>query len=284
MSKIYQSRRLGWGIVLLLLLFGALWGRQALWGKAAALYDNPRIAIVAVNQNSDLTIHGYDFPPNTDFIVTMGRMGSRGVGGSWVALLNSGTGNFTAVIPIPSTWHNSSQVAIRLENLWSGHYAYNWFYNNTAAVSAGNLPAQVAITPVAPASTPAAPPPAVSPPAGAGAGAAVPPAANPNAGYRGIPTCSFQAVVKDTSVTVTGHNFPKQMTFTVRLGTRGHQPNPGAGIAVATLNTGDNNTFTQTFAIPPEMVGRSQIGLRVESSAAANSYNCYNWFYNATTP
>ncbi|MBK9055647.1 MAG: hypothetical protein IPL78_33530 [Chloroflexi bacterium] len=137
MSKIRFSRRWGWiiGVVgLVLLLVGMI------RGNAAALYDNPSFTIVAVTKDTNATIQGQGFPPNTDFVVTFGAMGTRGVGGSWVAMLNSGTGSFTAVIPIPTGWRGATQIAVRLENLWSGHFAYNWFYNSTATVPVNNPP------------------------------------------------------------------------------------------------------------------------------------------------
>lgn len=282
MSRFHLSRRWGWGVLLLALVLAG-----ALWGNAAALYDNPTFSIVAVHRNVAVTIQGQGFPPNTDFVVTLGGMGTQGVGGSWAALLNSGSGSFTAVIPIPAAWNNVSQIAIRLENYYSGHYAYNWFYNNTATIPVSNLPPLVNVTPVVTplptgqVATPTTAAPTAIPPTAAAT--AVPPPTttpNPNIGYGGFPTCSIQAVVRDTSVTIIGSNFPKQTTFTVRMGVRGTQVNPGMGTAAATFNTGDVNNFTQTFPIPPAAVGMAQIGLRVESSAAANSFNCYTWFYN----
>ena len=285
MSTLRLSRHWGWGVGVLVLVMILV---AAFWDNAAAAYDSPSFAIVAVNKDADVTIQGQGFPPNTDFVVTIGAMGTRGVGGSWAALLNTGAGSFTAVIPIPAGWRGASQLAIRLENYWSGHFAFNWFYNNTATLPVASPPPVVVITPVVTAfptavpatavpATPVPPTPTAAPPPAT----AVP---NPNTGYTGFPTCSIQAVVKDTSVTIVGNNFPKQMTFTVRMGLRGTQANPSAGTIAATFNTRDANTFTQTFPIPITSVGKAQIGLRVESSAAANSYNCYNWFYNNSTP
>ena len=289
MSKIRFSRRWGWiiGVVgLVLLLVGMI------RGNAAALYDNPSFTIVAVTKDTNATIQGQGFPPNTDFVVTFGAMGTRGVGGSWVAMLNSGTGSFTAVIPIPTGWRGATQIAVRLENLWSGHFAYNWFYNSTATVPVNNPPPIVAVTPVVPplATVPATAVPATAVPATPvppTPTAAPPPATtvpNPNAGYSGIPACSVQAVVRDTSVTIQGSNFPRQIAFTVRMGSFGTQPYPGGGFAAATFNSGDVSTFTQTFNLPTEVKGLSRVGIRIESSAAANSFNCYAWFYNSTAP
>lgn len=280
MSKVKLSRYWGWGVGLLVLVVSL----AAFWGNAAALYDSPAFTIVAVNKDVDVTIQGQGFPPNTDFVVTIGAMGTRGVGGSWAALLNSGSGSFTATIPLPANWRGASQLSIRLENYWSGHFAFNWFYNSTATLPVNNPPPVVMITPVVTAfptgvpatavpATPVPPTPTAAPPPAT----AVP---NPNTGYTGFPTCSIQAVVKDTSVTLVGSNFPKQMTFTVRMGTFGTQSQPGGGVASVTFNTGDANTFTQTFALPNEVKGLGRVGVRVESSAAANSFNCYNWFYN----
>lgn len=92
----------------------------------------PTIWIVSVVRNSSVTIRTANFPANMDFQVLMGPMGTRGQG-YHVTTFNSGAGGaMTLTFPIPPQLRGSYQISIRTQNLWSGYYSYNWFYNNTA--------------------------------------------------------------------------------------------------------------------------------------------------------
>ena len=92
----------------------------------------PTFEIVSVVKDEQVTIKTYDFPADTDFMVTMGRMGTQGINGKEVARTNSGKGgSFTATYSIPAKFHGEQQIAIRLQSS-TGFYSYNWFYNNTA--------------------------------------------------------------------------------------------------------------------------------------------------------
>ena len=91
----------------------------------------PTFKIASVVRNKRVTIKTYDFPPGTDFIVTMGQIGTQGINGVEIARTNSGQGgSFTATYSIPSKFHGVQQVAIRLQSS-TGFYSYNWFYNNS---------------------------------------------------------------------------------------------------------------------------------------------------------
>jgi hypothetical protein len=91
----------------------------------------PTIWIASVNRNSTVTVQTNNFPPNTDFQVLMGPMGTLGYG-YYVSTFNSGGGGaMTLTFPIPPQLYGAYQVSIRTQNQWSGYYSYNWFYNNT---------------------------------------------------------------------------------------------------------------------------------------------------------
>lgn len=91
----------------------------------------PTFEILSVVKNKQVTIKTYNFPAGKDFVVTMGKIGTRGIDGLQVATTSSGKGGtFTATYSIPSKFHGDLQVAIRLQSP-SGYYSYNWFYNNT---------------------------------------------------------------------------------------------------------------------------------------------------------
>ncbi len=85
----------------------------------------PTFKIASVVKNKQVTIKTYDFPPGTDFVVTMGQIGTQGINGVEVARTNSGQGgSFTATYSIPAKFHGVQQVAIRLQSS-TGFYSYN---------------------------------------------------------------------------------------------------------------------------------------------------------------
>ena len=94
----------------------------------------PTFIIYSVVRNQEVTIYTHNFPPNMKFNVYMGPMHTKGIGGYSVGSFNSGKGGsfYAGPFAIPSALKGSSRIAIRAENSWSGYYAYNWFYNNTA--------------------------------------------------------------------------------------------------------------------------------------------------------
>ena len=92
----------------------------------------PTFSIVSVVRNQSVTIQTYNLPPNDTFVVTMGRMGTRGINGYVVATTESGVGGSQQYsYAIPPQLANSYQISIRMQSPYSGYYAYNWFYNNT---------------------------------------------------------------------------------------------------------------------------------------------------------
>jgi hypothetical protein len=91
----------------------------------------PTFTIQAVVRNDTVTISAINFPTGDDFTVTMGAMGTRGIGGYVVDSQASGDGSFSNTYSIPAALMDSYQIAIRLESATSGYYSYNWFYNNS---------------------------------------------------------------------------------------------------------------------------------------------------------
>ncbi len=91
----------------------------------------PTIEILSVTRNKRVTIRTKDFPPDTSFVVTMGRYGTKGINGFKVRTTDSRDGgSFIATYSIPQALKGHDRIAIRLQSL-SGYYSYNWFYNNT---------------------------------------------------------------------------------------------------------------------------------------------------------
>lgn len=93
----------------------------------------PTFSISSVVRNQTVTIHTYNLPPNEQFSVKMGPMGTKAINGIYISTINTGTGgqkNYT--FNIPNALHGSYKIAIRMDSIsGSGYYAYNWFFNNT---------------------------------------------------------------------------------------------------------------------------------------------------------
>jgi hypothetical protein len=139
----------------------------------------PTFSIVSVDQDSKVTIKTNNFPANQSFTVRMGAYGTLAVGGVVVATTNSGAGGtFQESYNIPDSLKGSQKIAIRMDSP-AGYYSYNWFWNDTSADD-GN--------------------------------------GSTDPGYKGIPTFSITAVVRDETVTIRTTNFPKNQEFTVRMG------------------------------------------------------------------
>ena len=65
-------------------------------------------------------------------MVMMGPMGTQGIGGIQVDMINTGAGGSKQyTFSIPAALHGSYKISIRIQSPTSGYYAYNWFYNNT---------------------------------------------------------------------------------------------------------------------------------------------------------
>lgn len=95
-----------------------------------------------------------------------------------------------------------------------------------------------------------------------------------------IPTISITSVEKGESVTFMTHNYPAGYEFEVRMGpmyTRGIN-----GTVVGTFSSGAGGSMEQTFDIPESLKDADRISIRA-STAHANPFYSFNWFYNQGT-
>jgi len=220
-------------------------------GSSSGSYSStatPFTNVLNVVIDGEVTLQVFNFPPGKEFIVTMGPMGTRGIGGYVIGTQSSGEGgSFIVTYPIPPQLYGSDYIAIRLESTTSDHFAYDYFQNNDGytATSSGT------------------------------------PSNNDWVLAAGTyPSTSITSSVKDQTVTVSGTNFTRNDTYIVRMGPIGTQ---GVnGIVVDNFNTGASGSFTATFTIPGSLQGAAQIAIRFESTNAA--YYAYDWFYNKTAP
>ena len=92
----------------------------------------PTISITSVEPDQEVKVQTHNFPADREFIVFMGKMGTKGVNGIEVTRIDSGDGgSFSKSFEIPETLQGDYQIAIRLQTPDGIFFAYNWFYNNT---------------------------------------------------------------------------------------------------------------------------------------------------------
>ncbi len=165
----------------------------------------PTFDIVSVEVDSKVTIKTANFPKNDKFDVLMGKIGTRGIGGTKVTSVDSGAGGvLTFTFDIPASLKGLGQIAIRLQSPTSGYFSYNWFWNNTSSgtPSTPGLPAGV------------------------------------------FPTFTIIAVSQDNTVTVKTSNLPKDDDFDVYMGLYGTKGVGGTKVTTVDTGTGGTQTFT----------------------------------------
>lgn len=195
----------------------------------------PTTSIVDVAKNSTVTVRTYDFPADQDFIVTMGKFGTRGIAGYVVTTLSSGAGgSFDVTLTIPVALYDLDKISVRFESA-EGYYAYDWFYNND-----NNIPSENPVVVTTPAK---------------------------------IPTTSIKSVEQGVSVTIITYDFPADQTFAVTMGdfgTRGV-----GGISVANTYSGSGGSFEVTYTIPTTLVDNEKIAIRLESPEGFFAYDWF---------
>jgi hypothetical protein len=197
----------------------------------------PTFSITDVVVDGTVTIKTANFPANDTFDVLMNNMGTRGVGGTKVDTITTGSGGtLTMTFNIPDSMKGKRQIAIRLQSAASGYYAYNWFWNSTTS--------GVPVT-----------------------GPVLPPGV--------VPSTTMLAVTKDVSVTVETNNFPASDTFEVLMGEYGTQG--VGGIKVDTFDTGTGGSFRRTFAIPASLAGKERIAIRLQSPTSGYYTYSWFW-------
>lgn len=110
---------------------GSSSGSSSTWGYPPNGANTiPKVTFTVVVEDDTVTIKGTNFTTNDSYKVTMGKFGTKGVGGIVVdTQATDGTGSFTATYTIPNSLNAESMIAIRLQSPTSGYYVYDWFYN-----------------------------------------------------------------------------------------------------------------------------------------------------------
>ncbi len=208
----------------------------------------PTFTILEVVKDKSVTIQTNNFPANDTFTVTMGIIGTRGIGGTVVGSTKSGNGgSIKEIYTIPPSLAGAEMIAIRLESPTSGYFSFNWFWNNTAIATPPTSP-----TPTTPPTTPA---------------------------YSGFPTFTIAAVVQGKTITIKGVNFPANDNYNVLMGAFGTKGIDG--INVGSTKSGAGGDLSATYNIPASLAASTLIAIRLQSPTSG--YFAYNWFFNNTT-
>ena len=138
-------------------------------------------------------------------------------------------------------------IAIRFTSTDSGHFSYDYFQNEDGFTASASSVAFVGDWTL---------------PAGT------------------YPNTTINAIVGDSTVTVSGFNFTKNDNYTVYMGPIGTQGVGGVYVGDKAIDA--SGTFTDTFNIPDSLLGQSQIAIRLVSKNSV--YFTYNWFYNTNFP
>jgi hypothetical protein len=233
----------------------------------------PTIAIISVDPGVSVTIQTAGFPPSQSFTVSMGKLGTLGIGGFVVATTDSGNGGeIEATNDIPPELQNDAYIAIRMQSD-QGYFSYNLFSNQASSRPTLETPAipisvetqTSASTAISETPTPTLTSTVTDTP--------VAPAYIPGI----VPTISILNVIPDQQVTIQTVNFPPGQTFKVTMGRFGTQGING--IEVASTDSGAGGSLTETYSIPPELAGQSRIAIRLQSS---HGFFSYDWFENAS--
>lgn len=226
--------------------YGFFSDHSKIWGLAGSNSSaTPFMNILNVVQNAEVTIQAFNFPPDKDFLVTMGLMGSQGIGGIVIGTQNSGAGgSFLATYPIPAQLQSQKMISIRMQSTTSKHFAYDFFENRDGYNGQTATSLSLSGDWVLPAGT--------------------------------YPSTSVVSVIPGVSVTLSGFNFTNNDSYTVRMGAYGTAG--VGGIVVATHPTGPSDNFTATFNIPDALKSTNKIAIRLESNNTA--YFAFDWFNN----
>lgn len=248
------------------------------YGAAQAYTGYPTFDILSVEKDVSVTIQTNNLPSNQTFTVRMGKIGTKAVDGEVVKTFDSAAGGTQKLtLNIPASLKGLAYISIRMDSP-AGYYAYNWFTNNTFAVTlvkTGTVAAGTKTVTPTPTKTPSGTTTATKTPTKA----ATTLTATPKSGYSVIPTFSIIAVVKDSKVTIKTSNFPAKQTFTVRMGPAGTRAVNGT--IVGTTDSGSGGAFEATYTIPEGLKGSSVISIRMDSPGGWYSYN---WFWNNDAP
>lgn len=98
-----------------------------------SIIETPSLEINGTVPGINVSVTPKNFPDGTELLVTMGKMGTKGINGFVIKKikLEGALQTSSHVIEIPEELSAEKQIAVRVESN-NGYYAYNWFYNTTS--------------------------------------------------------------------------------------------------------------------------------------------------------
>ena len=202
----------------------------------------PTTTILSVDEGTSVQVKVYNLPKETDFIVTIGEFGTRGIGGVKVDEFDSGDGGTqTFTFDVPTSLKDEAKLAIRLD---SGYwYAFDWFVNSTSPSTSSSSSSSTTTT--------------------------------TSSTWGKIPSTSFVSLNSGNTVTFMAYNFEPDTEWRITMGnfgTRGVN-----GVYVKTI-TSASSSFSITVAIPSSLQSLDKIAIRFEQ--VDGPYYAYDWFAN----
>lgn len=240
MKKFIKSKSFVFRAILVLALAMTLFLFQSSTIQAEAA--PPRVNVINVVTDANITVEMVNFPKNTAFTVRMGKQGTGGIGGDYSAGFSTLDSTYhVANFEIPTRLYGEGIIDVRITSEDGKYVATSWFYNTYTA-------------------------PEYKPPVTEGSGT----------GYYGIPTTSINSVEYGVSVTLTTYNFPADKTFVVTMGEFGKRGI--GGIEVDEFNSAGGGSFQLTFDIPEELADEDRIAIRLQTPDGV--FYAFDWFNN----
>jgi hypothetical protein len=92
--------------------------------------------IMATVRDTSVTIRVFNFTPNIQATVIMGAYGSKGVGGTVAATIQTGkSGTWQGVYTIPAGLKGANQIDVRVQGATAAQFIYRSFNNITSAAA-----------------------------------------------------------------------------------------------------------------------------------------------------
>lgn len=207
----------------------------------------PEFWIHDVQKDKFVTIKVKWYPKFENFRAYIGTPGEAKSGGVGVGtIIGSGDLSFITAFSIPSKYWGEDQLILRLENTFTGNYAFTQFTNSDDW--------QV-ISSFDPNSVPSF---AVS-------------------SYRGHPETQILNVVADSEVTLLASNLRPEDTYIVTMNISGTYGIGGTFVGTIESDAQGSATIV-TFPIPEWLYGNTVIAIRLESPSSG--YYAFDFFYN----
>lgn len=221
---------------LVVTIVALLFGTTVLPVRAA---EQPEIAVFAVIPGARVTLQIYKLPPQTDFYVTEGPAGSRGINGGYIAHFNSGDGGImTLTFEVFVDLRASTSGDIRIDSR-TGYAAWANFNPSSSVIPSVGVPSTITATTETSTTT------------------------NIAASTVTVATAAIQIlhVEQGGLVTIEADNFPLNTEYAITIGVSGSQGN--GGYLIAHLPVGTLTANVASIEIPTPLMYSPVLEMRI---------------------